>query len=108
LKWLAVLGYHTGGTAQWDYVYVFCLATGRPELVSWFEAGTRADSGLYRVQATTGALTVDLQDPERQIAACCSEGYVRTHYAFKKASFEPIGQPEYGTFEKLAAARPTP
>jgi hypothetical protein len=36
---VAVLGYHTGGTAYWDYVYAFSLESNTPRLVGWFRAG---------------------------------------------------------------------
>jgi hypothetical protein len=42
---VAVLSYHTGGTAYWDYVYGFSLASGSPHLVGWFRTGSRADYG---------------------------------------------------------------
>jgi hypothetical protein len=96
---VVVLGYHTGGTAFWYYVYAFGLESNSPKLVGWFRAGSRADSGLYHLEVTNRALIVDLFDPERRVAECCSEGFVRTIYDFKNGYFVQSGAQEFGNIE---------
>ena len=103
---VAVLGYHTGGTAHWDYVYAFSLESNLPKLVGWFRAGSRADSGLYQLKVGNLALRVDLFDPERRVAACCSEGFVRTTYDFKNGYFVQRGTQQFGNIEVSGPKRP--
>ena len=105
---VAVLSYHTGGTAHWDYVYAFSLESNPPKLVGWFRAGSRADSGLYRLEVTNRALIVDLLDPERRVADCCSEGFVRTTYDFKNGYFVQRGAQESGNIEISGPKQPNP
>jgi hypothetical protein len=105
---VAVLGYHTGGTAHWDYVYAFSLESNSPKLVGWFRAGSRADSGLYQLQVINRVLIVDLLDPERRIADCCSEGFVRTTYDFKNGYFVQREKQDFGNIEVSGPKRPNP
>jgi hypothetical protein len=105
---IAVLGYHTGGTAYWDYVFVFSFASDSPKLVGWFRAGSRADSGLYQLRVTNRALIVDLLDPERRVADCCSEGFVRTSYDFENGHFVQRDAQEFGNIEVSGPKRPNP
>ena len=104
---VAVVRYHTGGTAYWDYVYAFSLESTSPKLVGWFRAGSRASSGLYQLQVRNRALIVDLLDPERRVADCCSKGFVRTTYDFKNGDFVPEAQ-EFGNIEESGPKRPKP
>ncbi|MCU1315716.1 MAG: hypothetical protein JWN63_1038, partial [Candidatus Acidoferrum typicum] len=101
---LVVLGYHTGGTANWEYVYAFSLASDEPKLVGWFRAGSRADFGLYHVVVGNRSLTVDLLDPSRRIADCCSDGFVRTQYDFRNGYFVQRGAQEFGAVEESKSA----
>jgi len=105
---VAVLGYHTGGTASWDYVYAFSLESNSPKLVGWFRAGSRTDSGLYQLEVTNRAPIVDLFDSERRVADCCSEGFVRTTYDFKNGYFVQRGAQEFGNVEVASPKRPNP
>jgi len=105
---VVVLGYHTGGTAYWDYVYAFSLESNSPKLVGWFRAGSRADSGLYQLEVTNRSLTVELLDPGRRLADCCSEGFVRTTYDFKNGYFVQRGAQEFGNVESPGPKRPNP
>jgi hypothetical protein len=105
---VAVLGYHTGGTAHWDYVYAFSLESNSPKLVGWFRAGSRADSGLYQLQVANRTLIVDLFDPERRVADCCSEGFVRNTYDFKNGYFVQREAQEIGNIEVSRPKRPNP
>jgi hypothetical protein len=102
---VAVLGYHTGGTAYWYYVYAFSLESNSPKLVGWFRAGSRADFGLYQLEVTNRALIVDLFDPERRSGDCCSNGFVRTIYEFKNGYFVQFGPQVFGTFPEVRRNR---
>ncbi len=105
---VVVLGYQTGGSAYWDYVYAFSLESGTPRLVGWFRTGSRADSGLYQLQVTNRALIVDLLDPERRVGDCCSDGFVRNTYDFKSGYFVQRGAQQFGNIEAVGLKRPNP
>jgi hypothetical protein len=105
---VVVLGYHTGGTAYWYYVYAFSLGSSPPKLVGWLRAGSRADSGLYRIQVSNRRLTLDLFDPQRRVADCCSEGFVRTTYDYKDGRFVISGPQTFGNVEATGPNRPNP
>ena len=96
---MVVLSYHTGGTAYWQYVYAFSLASGNPKLLGWFQTGSRAAFGLYRLMVTNGEFSVALFDPEKREGDCCSTGFVRTRYLWKSGKFTQAGPPEFGRVE---------
>jgi hypothetical protein len=102
---MAVLSYHAGGTAYWYYVYAFNLASGHPKLLGWFQTGSRADFGLYRVIVTNGEFILDLFDPEKREADCCSTGFVRTRYLWQDGKFTQAGPPEFGRVEESPKPR---
>ena len=100
---MVALSYHTGGTAYWHYVYAFSLASGNPKLLGWFQMGSRADFGLYRIMVTNGEFTLDLFDPEKREGDCCSAGFVRTRYLWKSGKFTQAGPPK-----RLVRGQPHP
>ncbi len=91
------LSYHTGGTANWDYLYVFKLENGAPTLVGRLRSGSRADGGLLKVSIQNGLLVLEFSDPERRVADCCSSGFIRVRYRLEKGSFQESGARERGT-----------
>jgi hypothetical protein len=97
---MVMLSYHTGGTAYWNYVYAFSLASGNPKLLGWFQTGSRADSGLYRVIVTNGEFSLDLFDPAKREGDCCSTGFVRSRYLWENGQFKQAGPPEFGRVEE--------
>ncbi len=59
-----VLTYHSGGTANWQYVYVLALdESSKPRLLSWLRTGSRAAQGLREVSITGGDLILVVNDP---------------------------------------------
>jgi len=90
-----VLTYHTGGTANWQYVYVFALELGKPRLLAWLRTGSRADQGLRDISAIGGDLVLVLNDPDKRQGDCCSAGSIITRYRWAGRSFSAIGQPVY-------------
>jgi hypothetical protein len=91
-----VLNYSGGGTANWDYLYVYKLGKGVPRLLGWLESGSRADGGLVKVTIQNSLLVLDFADPERRIGDCCSEGYIRVRYAWQDGRFVETGPQERG------------
>ncbi len=79
--------YGTGGTANWDYLYVFTSRNGRPALLAILRSGSRAGGGLVRVDITNKLLTLDFLDPDRRSADCCSRGIVRVSYRLENGNF---------------------
>jgi len=97
---IVVLHYLTGGTQTTDYVYIYSFAAGKPKLLSYFHAGSRAYSGLCKVIGNHGELVVDLFDPEKRSGDCCSSGIVRTRYKWQHGQFEAIGPVKRETLEE--------
>ncbi len=100
---IVVLSYHTGGTAYWYYAYVFTFKSGVPRLVGWFQTGSRADGGLYRLWVGNGEFTLDLFDPDKRQGDCCSDGFIRTTYAWKTGKFTQVGMPKFGLVEQTSS-----
>jgi hypothetical protein len=93
------LNYSTGGTQNWDYLYVYRLVRGSPQAIAILESGSRAYGGLYRTEFQNGRLVLDFADPDRQVGDCCSEGYIRTHYRWKNGAFVEEGPRERGDID---------
>ncbi len=99
------VGYHTGGTAQWKYIYAFRLAPGTPKLLGWFQTGDRGRSGLYKLWVNSGQFTVELLDPDKLQGDCCSEGFIRLTYEWKKGRFTRTGSIEYGDLPRIRSRK---
>ena len=93
----AVLTYHTGGTAHWQYVYVFAFESAKPRLLAWLRTGSRADQGLRDVSITGGDLVLAVNDPDKRQGDCCSAGTIITRFRWVGSSFSASGQPVYKT-----------
>jgi hypothetical protein len=76
---VVALNYSTGGTQNWDYLYVYKLENGQPQLLARTQTGSRGYGGLVRAFVRNQLLIVDFADPERRVGDCCSEGYIRVH-----------------------------
>ena len=96
---VVALNYSTGGTANWDYLYVYKLENGKPTLVARMETGSRGYGGLVRAYVRNQLLVVDFADPERRVGDCCSEGYIRVRYRWQDGSFTEEGNPERGNLD---------
>jgi hypothetical protein len=91
-----VLNYSTGGTANWEYLYIYKLEKGAPRLLAWLESGSRAAGGLVEVKIENGLLVLDFADAKRSLGECCSEGYIRVRYVWKNGQFVESGPRERG------------
>jgi len=47
---VVALNYSTGGTANWDYLYVYKLESGKPQLLARMETGSRGYGGLVKLE----------------------------------------------------------
>lgn len=90
------LHYGTGGTATWDYLYIYTLDHGSPKLLAMLESGSRAYGGLTRLSIEGGELVLDFMDRDKRRGDCCSEGYIRVHYRWKQGHFIEQGERTYG------------
>jgi len=90
------LNYTTGGTMNWDYLYVYKFANGKPELFGRLRSGSRGSGGLLRASIKQGALVLDFADPDRRTADCCSDAYIRVHYRWLDGHFAEEGPREEG------------
>jgi hypothetical protein len=96
---VVALNYSTGGTANWDYLYVYKLENGSPVLLARMRTGSRADGGLVKASIRDGHLIVDFADTERRTGDCCSEGHIRVHYRWQKGRFIEEGARERGDLD---------
>lgn len=87
------IGYHTGGTAHWSYVYVVAMQSGKPHVVAWLEAGSRADMGVRNFRIDRGDLVLIVNDPDQRQGDCCSLGTLTYRYRWQRGSFRQIGAP---------------
>jgi len=95
---VVVLTYLSGGTANWQYVYVFALdESSKPRLLAWLITGSRAFQGLREVSIADGDLILVVSDPDYRQGDCCSAGSIITRYRWVKGSFLAIGQPVHKT-----------
>jgi len=96
---IVALNYSEGGTANWDYLYVYKLQGGRPRLMGRMQTGSRADGGLVRTFVREKLLVVELADTAKRVADCCSAGYVRVSYRWEEGAFLEVGQREHGKID---------
>jgi hypothetical protein len=99
------LNYSTGGTANWDYVYIFRLKEGAPFLMARMQTGSRAYGGLVGVSIQKGLLALDFADKDRMVGDCCSEGFVRVRYQWQGNHFVEVGNHDRGDMD-LHTGRP--
>lgn len=90
------LNYSTGGTQNWDYLYVYKLVGGRTQLIGLLISAERGYGGLVGSIIQKGLLVLDFADPERRVGDCCSEGYIRVHYRWRNGAFLEEGPRERG------------
>jgi hypothetical protein len=90
---LAVVTFHTGGTATWQYLYLIALRSGKPRIAAWLETGSRADMGLRRAFVDHGELVLIVNDPDKREGDCCSTGTITYRYKWQDRSFHQIGAP---------------
>ncbi len=88
------LNYGTGGTYNWDFLYIYKLSGGHPRLLALLGSGSRGDGGLGRVVISGGFLVLDFNDPDRRQGDCCSEGYVRVRFRWQNNHFVEEGRRE--------------
>jgi hypothetical protein len=96
---IVVLHYDTGGTQQTDYIYIYSLNSGQPRLLAYCHTGDRSDSGLHKVYGQDGKLVVELDDPDKAIALCCSTRFIRTQYEWRSGKFVASGPRQFGAIE---------
>jgi hypothetical protein len=90
---IVTTSFHTGGTANWQYLYVIALNSGRPKVMAWLEAGSRADKGLRRAAVDRGNLVLIVNDPDKREGDCCSTGTITYRYRWQGGSFHQKGAP---------------
>jgi hypothetical protein len=90
---IATMVFHTGGTAKWEYLYVVAIRSGRPRVVKWLEAGSRADMGLRGASVDQGDLVLIVNDPQKREGDCCSTGTITYRYRWQRDSFRQMGVP---------------
>jgi hypothetical protein len=96
---LVWLNYSTGGTANWDYLYVYRLTRGRLILMGRLKCGSRGSGGLVGVRVEGKVLVTDFADPDRLEGDCCSGGYIRVRYRWKRGRFVEVGKRVSGDME---------
>ena len=90
---IVVLSYSTGGTAHWEYVYMYTVSNGKSKLIAAFETGSRIYHGLHRVYVGNGHLIVELNEPDESEGECCATWRTRTEYQWRRDHFEAMSEP---------------
>ena len=90
------LNYSTGGTYNWDFLYIYKYNSGHAQLLAVLGSGSRGDGGLGRVVISDGILALDFNDPDRRKGDCCSGGYVRVRFRWQNDHFVEEGRRERG------------
>jgi hypothetical protein len=90
---IVTLDYLSGGTAHWEYVYMYTFVGARPKLIAAFETGTRVHHGLHRVYVGNGHLIVELNEPDQSKGECCATWRTRTEYQWRSDHFEALYEP---------------
>jgi len=90
---IVTVEYYTGGTANWQYLYVIALQSGRPRVMAWLETGSRADMGLRSATVDRGDLVLIVNDPDKRMGDCCSTGSITYRYRWHVGSFHKIAPP---------------
>ncbi len=96
---VVALNYTTGGTANWDYVYVYKLDGSKVSLLARLQSGSRADGGLVRAFVRHGLLVMDFADADKRAGDCCSEGYIRVEYRWRDGVFVEEGERGHGKID---------
>jgi len=102
---IVVLHYETGGTASWDYLYMFDLSSTNPHLVSWLRTGDGAQSDLYHVQPGDLWLYSRRVDPMKASCHYCSSGFIRHTFTWTNGRFVQTGPLKYGRVEDEPSPR---
>jgi hypothetical protein len=90
---IATVVFHTGGTANWEYLYVVAVRSGRPRVLAWLEAGSRADLGLRSASVNQGDLVLVVNDPDKREGDCCSTGSITHRYRWQHGFFVQTTEP---------------
>ncbi len=69
------------------------IRSGKPQVVAWLEAGSRADMGLRHASVDSGNLVLELNDPNKRMGDCCSSGTLTYRYRWTNGAFRQIGRP---------------
>lgn len=105
---MVVLKIETGGSANPQVVYIFEWRDEKPEMLSYFRTGDRADGGLKDLRAENGELVVQLYGQDRYLIGeletmkitgdeeqiCCPTFFTRTRYKWDGNVFKLQGKRE--------------
>ncbi len=98
---VVAMNYSTGGTFNWDYLYVFTLDSGRAKLIERMETGSGGSGGLVRMSVQHQFLVIDFADPEQIAGDCCSKGFIRVHYRLQEGEFIEDGERGRGKLDLI-------
>ena len=99
--------FSTGGTANWDYLYVFKTDKRTVAPVAILESGSRADGGLVQTKIAGGLLQLDFADSDRREGDCCSRGVIRVRYKLQNGRFVEIGSRQKDSIRSAILPLPT-
>ena len=90
---IVVLRYSSGGTAHWEYVYMYTVLNGTSKLIAALETGSRIYHGLHRIYSGNGHLIVELNEPDESEGECCATWRTRTEYQWRRDHFDVVSEP---------------
>jgi hypothetical protein len=91
-----VLNYTTGGTMNWNYLYLYTSDKSRPKLLGLLRSGSGAAGGLINTSFQEGLLVLDFADFDKRMGDCCSSGYIRVRYRWADGRFVEEGARQKG------------
>ncbi len=105
---IVIIKLETGGSALPQVVYFFEWKDDKPNLITHFRTGDRADGGLRDLKVENGQLIVELYGQDRYILGeietgkitgdeedlCCPTHFTRTHYKLNGNRFSLQGKRE--------------
>ena len=90
---IVLLSYWSGGTAYWEYAYMYTTERSKFKLIAAFQTGSRLAHGLHRIYQGNGHLIIELNEADEAEGECCATWRTRTEYKWSGDHFEPVSEP---------------
>lgn len=88
-----VIAYRGGGSGSYNDGFIYILKNGRPELLTTFKGGDRADGSITNVKIQGGLLVVERFAPESPGSGLCCPKYIdTTKYRWSGSALVQVGR----------------
>jgi hypothetical protein len=90
-----VIHYRGSGSGSFDDGFIYTLKNGRPQLLTTFKGGDRADGSIADVKIQGGLLIVERFAPEEPGSGLCCPKYIdTTKYRWSREALVRVGTPQ--------------